>query len=77
MKIIKRQDAKTDTGHKPKRECLLRQVNSVSNSESPSFERRGLAWEASTLPLSYTRSADLYYALKSIWCQDRQHGNRE
>ena len=31
-----------------------------------SFEPRGLAWEASTLPLSYTRSVALYYAPKSI-----------
>jgi hypothetical protein len=36
-------------------ECLLRQANSVSNSGLSSFEGRQLAWEASTLPLSYTR----------------------
>jgi len=38
------------------KECLLRQDSSVSNSGLPSFEGRQLAWEASTLPLSYTRS---------------------
>jgi len=37
------------------KECLLRQVNSVSKKKSPSFEGTDLAWEASTLPLSYTR----------------------
>ena len=37
------------------KECLLRSDNSVSKKESPSFEPRRLAWEASTLPLSYTR----------------------
>ena len=38
------------------KECLLRSDNSVSKKESSSFEPRGLAWEASTLPLSYTRT---------------------
>ncbi len=41
-------------GH-TKKECLLRQDNFVSNPSSPSFEGRQIAWEASTLPLSYTR----------------------
>ena len=44
-----------------KKECLLRQVNSVSSSGSPSFEGGQLAWEASTLPLSYTRKIKLNY----------------
>lgn len=34
---------------------LLRSDNSVSKKESPSFKPGGLAWEASALPLSYTR----------------------
>jgi hypothetical protein len=49
-----------DTQVTLKRECLLRQGNSVSNSSSPSFEGRQLAWEASTLPLSYTRTFTLH-----------------
>ena len=49
------------------RECLLRKVNSVSNSGSPSFGTRNIAWEASTLPLSYTRPVN--YALALTSCQ--------
>ena len=45
-----------DTQVTLKRECLLRQGNSVSNSGLPSLEGRQLAWEASALPLSYTRT---------------------
>ena len=41
--------------NKPTGECLLRSTNSVSKKESASFGGRDLAWEASTLPLSYTR----------------------
>ena len=37
------------------RECLLRPPDSVAKLESLSFEQDKLAWEASTLPLSYTR----------------------
>ena len=37
------------------KECLLWRVDSVSNSKLSSFAPRSLAWEASTLPLSYTR----------------------
>jgi len=46
--------AKTETG-----ECLLRQVNSEANSGSPSFKDGEPVWEASTLPLSYTRQIKL------------------
>jgi hypothetical protein len=57
--------------HKPNtEECLLRQDNFVSNSALSSFGNRQLAWEASTLPLSYTRSSRLHYALAPISCQD-------
>ena len=40
--------------HQPK-ESLLRHQNFVAKSEISSFEPGGPAWEASTLPLSYTR----------------------
>jgi hypothetical protein len=36
-------------------ECLLRHADSVAKSRSPSFDEGQIAWEASTLPLSYTR----------------------
>jgi len=52
------------------KECLLRQVNSVSNSGPPSFEDRQLAWEASTLPLSYTRSNRIYFSPKISSCKE-------
>lgn len=57
------------------KECLLRSNNSVSKKESASFEGRDLAWEASTLPLSYTRFFDwVYYALRLISCQGTSNG---
>ena len=43
------------------RECLPRRDNFVANSGSPSFEGRELDWEASTLPLSYTRRRIVFY----------------
>ena len=55
MKRLKNRCAKSDAAVKTKRECLLIQASSVSKRESHSFEVRNLAWEASTLPLSYTR----------------------
>ena len=55
MKTIKCEGTKVDSGSNIKKECLLRQVHSVSNSDSSSFEDGQLTWEASTLPLSYTR----------------------
>jgi hypothetical protein len=56
---MKKITGELQSGH-AQRECLLRQVNSVSSYGSTSFEERGLAWEASTLPLSYTRQNQLY-----------------
>jgi len=50
-----RHDIKVNDIIMPTRECLPSQGNFVSNSGSPSFEGRVLDWEASTLPLSYTR----------------------
>ncbi len=35
--------------------CGSSNAGNTNPEESPSFEPRGLAWEASTLPLSYTR----------------------
>ena len=46
------------------KECLLRSNNSVSKKESASFGDRDLAWEASTLPLSYTRQNRIYFSPK-------------
>jgi hypothetical protein len=46
----------------PTRECLPRRDNFVANSGSPSFEGREIAWEASTLPLSYTRARIVFYS---------------
>jgi len=51
-------------------ECLLRSNNSVSKKESASFEGRDLAWEASTLPLSYTRQNHIYFSRKNDSCKD-------
>ena len=51
------------------KECLLRSDNSVSKKESPSFEPRGLAWEARTLPLSYTRQNHSYFSQKYNVCK--------
>ena len=52
MKV--RYKGKQMTSHQ-KEECLLVGVNSVFESEHLSFDTQNLAWEASTLPLSYTR----------------------
>ena len=52
------------------KECLLRQVNSVSSFGMPSFESRQLAWEASTLPLSYTRPNRIYFSPKNDSCKE-------
>jgi len=53
-----------------KKECLLRQIRSVSNSVSPSFEGTHIAWEASTLPLSYTRQNYTYFNSKVRKCKE-------
>ena len=56
--------AKSKTGG-----CLLRQANFVSESEPCSFEKGELAWEASTLPLSYTRRNRIYSSPKNQPCK--------
>ena len=53
MKPLKGRTAARDLGSN--RECLLRHADLVAESKRASFEEGELAWEASTLPLSYTR----------------------
>jgi hypothetical protein len=55
MKMTMHEIIKVNSIITPTRECLPRRDNFVANSGSPSFEGRQLDWEASTLPLSYTR----------------------
>ena len=69
MKAINYEGIKVDNGSKIKKECLLRQFHSVSNSDSSSFEDGQLAWEASTLPLSYTRQNHIYFSPKNDTCK--------
>jgi len=47
-----------------KKECLLRQPNSVSGAGDSSFGSGEPAWEANTLPLSYTRENQSYFGCK-------------
>ncbi len=61
---MKKITGELQSGH-TKKECLLRQDNFVSDPSSPSFEGRLLAWEASTLPLSYTRPNHIYFSPKN------------
>jgi hypothetical protein len=55
--------------NKPIGECLLGGANSVSKQETASFEGGNLAWEASTLPLSYTRPNHIYFSPKNHACK--------
>jgi hypothetical protein len=68
MKTAKRETIKSHPSSKTK-ECLLRHTNSVSESERPSFKDRDPAWEASTLPLSYTRQNRIYSSPKNQLCK--------
>ncbi len=52
------------------KECLLRHANFVSKQEPASYDSRDLAWEASTLPLSYTRPNYIYFSLKIHSCKE-------
>ena len=61
MKMTKHDLIKVNDTITPARECLPRRDNFVANSGSPSFEGRGLDWEANTLPLSYTRGRIVFY----------------
>lgn len=57
MKTIRSRPDNLDAVYKTQKGCLLRYANFVSNFKSASFEERQNTWEASTLPLSYTRIA--------------------
>ena len=54
-----------------KRGCLLRQSDSVSGAGDPSFGAGVPAWEANTLPLSYTRENQSYFSPKNDSCKIR------
>jgi hypothetical protein len=60
---------KPETRRLPNKECLLGNENFVSKKELSSFERGNIAWEASTLPLSYTRSNRIYFNPKNRGCK--------
>jgi len=55
MKTVRSQSTKIGNEYKGKKECLPCHANFVSDSGPTSFEPEQIAWEASTLPLSYTR----------------------
>jgi len=61
MNSSKRDIIKVNGMVTPARECLPGHNNFVAKSVSSSFEGRGLDWEASTLPLSYTRGRIVFY----------------
>ncbi len=56
--------------NKPIGECLLGGANSISKQETASFEGGNLAWEASILPLSYTRQNHSYFNSKKDACKE-------
>jgi len=49
--------------------CLLRHPNFVAKSEGSSFESAVPDWEASTLPLSYTRKNRIYSSPQIPLCK--------
>ncbi len=51
-------------------ECLLNDGNFVAKSGKHSLESGDIAWEASTLPLSYTRSNRVYFNPKICGCKE-------
>jgi hypothetical protein len=51
------------------KECLPRPPDFVAKPSSPSFERNKPTWEASTLPLSYTRQNHAYFSPKVDDCK--------
>ena len=59
-----------DLSQSKTQECLLGEGNFIAKSKSPSFEGRDLAWEASTLPLSYTRQNHIYSSPKIGSCKE-------
>ena len=50
-------------------ECLLRQSDFVADSADASLQTRDPAWEANTLPLSYTREIHSYFSPKIDSCK--------
>ncbi len=58
-----------DLSQSKTQECLLGEGNFIAKSKSASFEGRDLAWEASTLPLSYTRPNHSYFSPKTNACK--------
>ena len=52
-----------------KGECLPCATNSVSGSTPVSFDKQQIAWEASTLPLSYTRQNRIYFSPQNHICK--------
>ena len=58
------------SGHNPKTgECLFRHPNFVAKPEGSSFESGMPDWEASTLPLSYTRQNHIYSSPQIPLCK--------
>jgi len=53
---------------------LLRDLDFVSNSETPSFERRALACEASALTPEPTAQNPIYFSPKNQLCKGRPLG---
>ena len=51
-------------------ECLLSDGNFVAKSRKHSLESGDIAWEASTLPLSYTRPNRLHFSPKIGSCKE-------
>ncbi len=69
MKTIKCEGIKIHNGSKTRKECLLREANILSKPGSSSFKEGQIAWEASTLPLSYTRRNRAYFNPKNEGCK--------
>jgi len=61
MKMNRHDIIKVSDAEAPVRECLPGQGNFVAGPGAPSFEGREPDWEASTLPLSYTRGRVVFY----------------
>ena len=55
--------------YQEKEECLLSEDNFVAKSGKHGFESGDIAWEASTLPLSYTRQNRIYFNPKINSCK--------
>jgi len=53
----------------PKEECLPCAIDFVSGSTPGSFGKRQIDWEASTLPLSYTRQNRIYFSPQNHICK--------